>query len=123
MEEDKNWYKAELDGKEGYIPSNYIELKPHTCVNLSLSSSITECCFSIVIVCNYIQLMRSEKYVPKVKKLSAALLEDNNISHCWPNQLNIVVLCQIWQLKAKFYNFCKLTYWKIYNVVFVYILM
>lgn len=29
MEEDKNWYKAELDGKEGYIPSNYIELKPH----------------------------------------------------------------------------------------------
>lgn len=28
MEEDKNWYKAELDGKEGYIPSNYIELKP-----------------------------------------------------------------------------------------------
>jgi len=29
MEEDKNWYKAELDGKEGYIPSNYIELRPH----------------------------------------------------------------------------------------------
>jgi growth factor receptor-binding protein 2 len=29
MEEDKNWYKAELDGKEGYIPSNYIELKHH----------------------------------------------------------------------------------------------
>jgi len=32
MEEDKNWYKAELDGKEGYIPSNYIELKQHTSV-------------------------------------------------------------------------------------------
>lgn len=29
MEEDKNWYKAELDGKEGYVPSNYIEMKPH----------------------------------------------------------------------------------------------
>lgn len=29
MDEDKNWYKAELDGKEGYIPSNYIELVPH----------------------------------------------------------------------------------------------
>ena len=29
MEEDKNWYKAESDGKEGYIPSNYIEMKPH----------------------------------------------------------------------------------------------
>ena len=34
MEEDKNWYKAELDGREGYIPSNYIELKPHTFVFL-----------------------------------------------------------------------------------------
>jgi len=28
MEEDKNWYKAELDGKEGYVPVNYIEMKP-----------------------------------------------------------------------------------------------
>ncbi len=27
MEDDKNWYKAELQGKEGYIPSNYIEMK------------------------------------------------------------------------------------------------
>lgn len=29
MDEDKNWYKAELDGKEGYIPSNYIEMETH----------------------------------------------------------------------------------------------
>ena len=29
MEEDVNWYKAELDGKEGYIPSNYIEMREH----------------------------------------------------------------------------------------------
>lgn len=29
MEEDRNWYKAELDGKEGYIPSNYIEMRQH----------------------------------------------------------------------------------------------
>ena len=36
MEEDKNWYKAEHEGKEGYIPSNYIELKPHTFVFLML---------------------------------------------------------------------------------------
>ncbi|ESO09428.1 hypothetical protein HELRODRAFT_73497 [Helobdella robusta] len=25
-EEDKNWYKAELNRQEGFIPSNYIEL-------------------------------------------------------------------------------------------------
>ncbi|CAH1794711.1 unnamed protein product [Owenia fusiformis] len=29
MEDDKNWFKAEKDGKEGFIPSNYIQMKPH----------------------------------------------------------------------------------------------
>ncbi|CAG0899676.1 unnamed protein product [Cyprideis torosa] len=29
MENDLNWYKAELDGSEGLVPSNYIEMKPH----------------------------------------------------------------------------------------------
>lgn len=28
-EEDINWYKAELDSREGLIPSNYIEMKNH----------------------------------------------------------------------------------------------
>jgi growth factor receptor-binding protein 2 len=30
MEDDMNWYRAELDGKEGLIPSNYIEMKNHS---------------------------------------------------------------------------------------------
>ncbi|XP_015784850.1 protein enhancer of sevenless 2B [Tetranychus urticae] len=29
MEDDVNWYRAELDGREGLIPSNYIQMKPH----------------------------------------------------------------------------------------------
>ncbi|UYV81064.1 sem-5 [Cordylochernes scorpioides] len=29
VEDDINWYRAELDGKEGLIPSNYIEMKKH----------------------------------------------------------------------------------------------
>jgi len=29
MEEDMNWYKAELKGQEGYIPKTYIEMAPH----------------------------------------------------------------------------------------------
>ena len=29
MSDDKNWYKAELNGREGLIPKNYIQLKPH----------------------------------------------------------------------------------------------
>lgn len=26
---DVNWFKAEANGRKGYIPSNYIELRPH----------------------------------------------------------------------------------------------
>lgn len=26
---DQNWYKAEQDGREGFIPKNYIQMKPH----------------------------------------------------------------------------------------------
>ena len=28
-EEDKHWYKAEQDGKDGLIPKNYIQMKDH----------------------------------------------------------------------------------------------
>ena len=28
-EDDMNWFRAELDGREGLIPSNYIKMKPH----------------------------------------------------------------------------------------------
>ncbi|XP_041363242.1 growth factor receptor-bound protein 2-like [Gigantopelta aegis] len=28
-DEDKNWFKAEHSGREGYIPNNYIDVKPH----------------------------------------------------------------------------------------------
>ena len=30
MKQDVNWYKAELDGKEGLVPKNYITVKPHS---------------------------------------------------------------------------------------------
>ncbi|CAF4835301.1 unnamed protein product, partial [Rotaria sp. Silwood2] len=29
MEEDMNWYKAELKGQEGYVPKTYIEMDSH----------------------------------------------------------------------------------------------
>lgn len=32
IDEDKNWFKAELDGKTGYIPANYVHMEPHGCV-------------------------------------------------------------------------------------------
>lgn len=34
MEDDMNWYRAELDSREGLIPSNYIEMKNHEWVSL-----------------------------------------------------------------------------------------
>ncbi|XP_078095962.1 GRB2-related adapter protein-like isoform X2 [Mustelus asterias] len=29
MEDDPNWFKAELRGQEGFVPKNYIKVKPH----------------------------------------------------------------------------------------------
>ena len=29
MEDDKHWFRAELNGREGLIPKNYIQMKPH----------------------------------------------------------------------------------------------
>ncbi|XP_067859536.1 GRB2-related adapter protein-like [Heptranchias perlo] len=29
MEDDPNWFKAELHGVEGFVPKNYIKVKPH----------------------------------------------------------------------------------------------
>lgn len=34
MEDDMNWFRAELDSREGLIPSNYIEMKNHEWVSL-----------------------------------------------------------------------------------------
>ncbi|OZC09255.1 SH3 domain protein [Onchocerca flexuosa] len=35
-DEDPHWYKAELDGHEGFIPSNYIRMNEHDWLNISL---------------------------------------------------------------------------------------
>lgn len=39
MEDDLNWFRAELDGKDGLIPSNYIEMKSHEYVHIHLIAS------------------------------------------------------------------------------------
>lgn len=30
MTDDQNWYKAEQSGREGFVPKNYIQMKPHS---------------------------------------------------------------------------------------------
>jgi growth factor receptor-binding protein 2 len=29
MDEDKNWFKAEMDGREGFVPAPYVKLRPN----------------------------------------------------------------------------------------------
>ena len=40
MEDDQNWYKAELRGAEGFVPKNYIRVKPHPCIQLGISHDV-----------------------------------------------------------------------------------
>ncbi|CAF1072616.1 unnamed protein product [Adineta steineri] len=42
MEEDMNWYKAELKGQEGYVPKTYIEVVPHPWFYGSISRAEAE---------------------------------------------------------------------------------
>ncbi|PNJ06169.1 EPN2 isoform 8, partial [Pongo abelii] len=44
MEDDQNWYKAELRGVEGFIPKNYIRVKPHP----SLMTEIADLTYNVV---------------------------------------------------------------------------
>ncbi|KAM9493548.1 GRB2 related adaptor protein a [Clarias gariepinus] len=42
MEDDPNWYTAELMGRKGYVPKNYIELRPHTWFAGRISRLVSE---------------------------------------------------------------------------------
>ncbi|KAJ1096748.1 hypothetical protein NDU88_001879 [Pleurodeles waltl] len=42
MEDDQNWYKAELMGYEGFIPKNYIKVKPHPWYAGRISRQVAE---------------------------------------------------------------------------------
>ncbi|CAL8089358.1 unnamed protein product [Orchesella dallaii] len=42
MEDDANWFRAELDGREGLIPSNYIEMRSHSWYRGRITRAETE---------------------------------------------------------------------------------
>uniref|UniRef100_A0A8C3QQV0 GRAP protein n=1 Tax=Cyanoderma ruficeps TaxID=181631 RepID=A0A8C3QQV0_9PASS len=42
MEDDQNWYKAELFGCEGFVPKNYIKVKPHPWYAGRISRALAE---------------------------------------------------------------------------------
>ncbi|XP_069917690.1 GRB2-related adapter protein isoform X1 [Oryctolagus cuniculus] len=42
MEDDQNWYKAELRGAEGFVPKNYIHIKPHPWYSGRISRQLAE---------------------------------------------------------------------------------
>jgi len=81
MEEDVNWYKAELKGVEGYVPKTYIEMAPHPYVGIS-----TSCCFMTKIrgcafrwFCGSISRVEAEKILlerdaPRIQQPDGAFL-------------------------------------------------
>ncbi|XP_069590754.1 GRB2-related adapter protein isoform X1 [Ranitomeya imitator] len=42
MEDDQNWYKGELYGLEGFVPKNYIRVKPHPWYSGRISRQVAE---------------------------------------------------------------------------------
>ncbi|KAI8501246.1 PREDICTED: growth factor receptor-bound protein 2-like isoform X3 [Branchiostoma belcheri] len=42
LEYDQNWYKAEQNGKEGFVPKNYIQMKPHEWFHGKISRQMAE---------------------------------------------------------------------------------
>ncbi|XP_029601128.1 GRB2 related adaptor protein a [Salmo trutta] len=42
MEDDPNWFTAELNNKKGYVPKNYINLKPHAWFAGRVSRGVAE---------------------------------------------------------------------------------
>ncbi|XP_055752666.1 GRB2 related adaptor protein a [Salvelinus fontinalis] len=42
MEDDPNWYTAELNNKKGYVPKNYINLRPHAWFAGRVSRGVAE---------------------------------------------------------------------------------
>ncbi len=38
--EDPSWFTAELDGRQGFIPANYVQMKPHECVGLPVAGPL-----------------------------------------------------------------------------------
>uniref|UniRef100_A0AAY5L9E5 GRB2-related adaptor protein a n=1 Tax=Esox lucius TaxID=8010 RepID=A0AAY5L9E5_ESOLU len=42
MEDDPNWFTAELNNRKGYVPKNYINLKPHTWFAGRISRGVSE---------------------------------------------------------------------------------
>lgn len=41
-QDDANWYRAELDGKTGFIPANYIQMEPHSWFHGRISRQVAE---------------------------------------------------------------------------------
>ncbi|CAL8305102.1 unnamed protein product [Merluccius merluccius] len=42
MEDDPNWYTAELDGRKGFVPKNYINIRPHAWFAGRVSRGVAE---------------------------------------------------------------------------------
>lgn len=69
MEDDVNWFRAEFEGKEGLIPSNYIEMKSHEWV-FSLCTTHTRrlICVLILFILFFFQLVLRQDHPSRCGK-------------------------------------------------------
>uniref|UniRef100_A0AAF5PGS1 Sex muscle abnormal protein 5 n=1 Tax=Wuchereria bancrofti TaxID=6293 RepID=A0AAF5PGS1_WUCBA len=67
-DEDPHWYKAELDGHEGFIPSNYIRMNEHDCKAFDISWSQIYFGIHIIIECFFFG------YLGKISRADAEAL-------------------------------------------------
>uniref|UniRef100_A0ABM5F0I0 GRB2-related adapter protein-like n=1 Tax=Pogona vitticeps TaxID=103695 RepID=A0ABM5F0I0_9SAUR len=83
MDEDLNWYKAELGGLEGFVPQNYIKMKPHPPDNCSDFLTFSSSWYS-----GKISRQEAEKILLKRRFRGAFLLRESESS---PGDFSIFV--------------------------------
>lgn len=74
MEDDMNWYRAELDSREGLIPSNYIEMKNHEWVSLQISFIKYSCILWRNLTVSYILFALFSWYYGRITRADAERL-------------------------------------------------
>lgn len=96
IEDDINWFRAELDGREGLIPSNYIEMKPHEYVFFDCDLT-----FFVPEMVNNLPFFASSWYYSRITRADAEKLLMNKmegaflirVSESSPGDFSLSVKC------------------------------